>query len=72
MKTSLNSHYSKCHQKELLFVKRNKQYCEDNPFDIFSCKEQKDKHDKKCPYCKRKKNNDERSNDEKSEDYSII
>ena len=72
MKTSLNSHYSKSHQKELLFAKRNKLYCENDPTNIFSCKEQKDKHDEKCPYCKLKKNNFEKTIDEKSEDYSLI
>ena len=57
MKKSVLMHYLKCHKDEYQNCKANKWYCEENTFIIFPNKELKDKHDEKCEFCKKKKNN---------------
>ena len=67
MKKSLLMHYLRSHPIEYKRCKLNKWYCEKNNLIIFPDKEQKDKHDEKCQFCKSKKNNDEKFFEEISE-----
>ena len=64
MKKSLLMHYLRSHEVEYKRCQANKWYCEKNNLILFPNKEQKDKHDEKCLFCKSKKINNEISFDE--------
>ena len=57
MKKSLFNHYIKSHLKKYNECRINGWYCIKNTLNLFINKEQKEKHDKKCTYCQKFKEN---------------